>query len=770
MAGQAVVTIRDKQWQVAIADTPWELEQGLGNIPELLTGTGMLFDTGWEQTIAVTTVPMLFPIDVAFMSESLVITEVYRNVQPGYLITSTLPARYFLEVNAGEFEGIGSGDRALAELLPLEEVIMPDWVSTMIGFMGFIVMGAFVVSVARDFTRVMFEEPKERPGLHGPRGEKLLPQTKRNEYVWLRIGDVAEYEKFDSPYEAGQAVGNRLALRPHEHRVLSYHYRSAGVEIEPYYTGRNYISLFRGDEEAQWLKDLTNREKRDFERGVRSELGFLPKVKASLPARAVELLPAVKGAGQSQPTRDDVSVNSWVERDRLGIWITDNRTDKTIAEWWDDNARRMFEQGFFKPGDVRHQEITGRAFEESVLDYAESVGILAKENPGHPGAKPEPTPEAPQSIVTKWAGKRKNILLLKKDIEGIRETYSLDDVDDAIAEYEDISREDYETGEEYQEEKDAAWENIMDAIDNAEELETEDSTDDFDFAQFPQSLPRTVHENGDIGLPLPFAGAGRDRLWWLATISGRTVTIEVTGIGSLSQRQLEDSFTNSVARVTNPKKLTLPFASAGKGKLWWLVTTQDNKVTEVEVSGIRGLSELQLEGAFANSTAGITGAAPGVGKPTGTCYANAWRFLIREGEGELIHGTVFSGGRRMGHAWVVTSSDWVWEPETGRYFTRLGFSDAFAPAIESRYTAEEAAIMAARTKNLGPWSEQERRRYLKGKSPAVIPKHGRQPRLKGEIEFLPDSPEFLAYTIDDIGYRDKIDNAFLRAIARARGE
>lgn len=78
----------------------------------------------------------------------------------------------------------------------------------------------------------------------------------------------------------------------------------------------------------------------------------------------------------------------------------------------------------------------------------------------------------PQSIVTKWAEKKKNIALLKKDIEGLRETYSLEDVNDAIAEYEDISREDYEDREEYQEEKDAAWDKIMDAIDNAEELVT----------------------------------------------------------------------------------------------------------------------------------------------------------------------------------------------------------------------------------------------------------------------------------------------------------
>jgi len=60
-------------------------------------GTGMLFDLGIKQTIQVTTVPMLFNLDIAFFSEEFVVTEVCRNVAPGYLVTSTLPARYFLE-------------------------------------------------------------------------------------------------------------------------------------------------------------------------------------------------------------------------------------------------------------------------------------------------------------------------------------------------------------------------------------------------------------------------------------------------------------------------------------------------------------------------------------------------------------------------------------------------------------------------------------------------------------------------------------------------
>lgn len=42
-------------------------------------------------------------------------------------------------------------------------------------------------------------------------------------------------------------------------------------------------------------------------------------------------------------------------------------------------------------------------------------------------------------------------------------------------------------------------------------------------------------------------------------------------------------------------------------------------------------------------------------------------------------------------------------------------------------------------------------------------------RKAGDLEYLADSPEFLALTITDIGYRDKIDNTFQEAIARAKG-
>jgi len=249
MSGTAIITIGSDQWEVSLATTYWELTQGLGGITTIPSGTGMLFDLGTEQTIQVTTVPMLFPLDIAFLSSSLVVTEVVSDVSPGYIITSSYPARYFMEVNAGELQGVEVGDQASVEPHNLVQPA-PDWLSALIGLMAFMVLGAFMLAAVRMLTRKMLGKPEV----------KLLP----------------------------------------------------------------------------------------------------------------------KNLSVTRPSRDDVSVHSWVERDRIGIWVTDNHTGKSVIEWWDEDAAQMFEDGFFKPGIIKDQEITGRKFEQSVLDYAEYIGALEK--------------------------------------------------------------------------------------------------------------------------------------------------------------------------------------------------------------------------------------------------------------------------------------------------------------------------------------------------------------------------------------------------------
>ncbi len=162
MIGQVKVAIADKEWLASLASNYWELVQGLGGIPEIDHGTGMIFDLGFEQGITVTTEPMLFPLDIAFLNEALVVTEVYRSLQPGYLVHSTLSARYFLEVNAGELDGIDVGSQAVLDLLVLEEESMaPGWVPVMTLFVGFALTGFLTVGLVRDIAGETFAGASE---------------------------------------------------------------------------------------------------------------------------------------------------------------------------------------------------------------------------------------------------------------------------------------------------------------------------------------------------------------------------------------------------------------------------------------------------------------------------------------------------------------------------------------------------------------------------------------------------------------------------------
>jgi len=72
-------------------------------------------------------------------------------------------------------------------------------------------------------------------------------------------------------------------------------------------------------------------------------------------------------------------------------------------------------------------------------------------------------------------------------------------------------------------------------------------------------------------------------------------------------------------------------------------------------------------------------------------------------------------------------------------------------------------------------NDDELEQYKKGKKErpvgmlATIPTEPCYPNCKEEHEFIYDSPELIPFTIDDIGYRDKLDDAFEMAIAKVQG-
>ncbi|AII60191.1 hypothetical protein X793_03700 [Dehalococcoides mccartyi CG4] len=468
MARQATIQIGDREWLVDVATQPWELSQGLGGLSGLLAGTGMLFDLGWEQIIEMTTVPMLFPLDIAFFSENLTITEMYRNVEPGYLVTSQSPARYFLEINAGELADIEAGNQAKVVLLSsVNTAATSDWTPAMFGFMGLMMMGILMTGIVRDLTAEALKEPERKPLLYGPRGEKLLAHTARKVDLWVEIASVVESE-----------LGKRTEIPPGQLRQV-----------------------------AEVVADRVEK-------------------------RAGEL--------------------AWIE---------------------------------FRDGTTFERK--GKA-------------------PINQGLK------------------------------------------------------------------------IFAALD------------------------------GYLGLTT--------KLWHADRIA----------VADMIDERLKEAVVIVLRDGTIFQKAFVP-------------------------------------GRFSPAT------ATGEDKPAGTCYADAWRFLINKGEGKLVHGTVYSGDRRIGHAWVETGYDSIWEPQTGNHMTKLAYRYEASPIEEHRYTPEEASIMVERTRHFGPWTDEDRSRYLGDKSTAVIHERKQRTERRDGLDLLSDSPEFLAYTIDDIGFREIIDSAFRQAISRARG-
>ena len=99
----------------------------------------------------------------------------------------------------------------------------------------------------------------------------LFSSSRAKEYVWVRLGNVSEYEKFLNPYDGGLYVGSSLPITV-KFSDIAFDYKTSGVEIPGYFTERNYLSLYWGDEDAQWIRDLIISEKRMFERGVKEGL------------------------------------------------------------------------------------------------------------------------------------------------------------------------------------------------------------------------------------------------------------------------------------------------------------------------------------------------------------------------------------------------------------------------------------------------------------------------------------------------------------------
>jgi hypothetical protein len=141
----------------------------------------MLFDLGADyKTIQIDMTRMLFPLDIIFINSTQGVVGVMHNVQPGEtdvrLENEQLPgARCFLEINAGEAEGIEAGD-----FVNIQGYTQPAQfnVNTLINFMGI----AMILFMMMRVVGQALEEPTPI----------LLPQAKSAEYEF-KPGEIVIY-------------------------------------------------------------------------------------------------------------------------------------------------------------------------------------------------------------------------------------------------------------------------------------------------------------------------------------------------------------------------------------------------------------------------------------------------------------------------------------------------------------------------------------------------------------------------------------------------
>lgn len=269
MPGEAVVTINENQWTVWVASTTAELTTGLSGRESITAGTGMLFVLPAKQQVTVDTSNMLFPIDIIFISESLVI-DVASNIQPGYLVTEETLCDAFLEVNAGEAAGVEAGDtvstaaiqqpgfdfsQIISFAIPLAAL---GFVCAVAGGMGGLIGGSSSSGEVRRLGKPRTEE--ERARVHEEfYGTKELPlrgtglrEREEHHSMWLTLEQRKDLEK---KYGAVAVRWAEEATRPGDikgvERAAEYYYGKVKEAL-----GLGHLSPELSEEQIMKLREV----------------------------------------------------------------------------------------------------------------------------------------------------------------------------------------------------------------------------------------------------------------------------------------------------------------------------------------------------------------------------------------------------------------------------------------------------------------------------------------------------------------------------------
>jgi hypothetical protein len=314
----------------------------------------MLFDLGADyKNIQIDMTRMLFPLDIIFINSTQGVVGVLHNVQPGEtdvrLENEQLPgARCFLEVNAGEAEGIEDGDN-----VDIQGYIQPaqfDIISTLVNYMFYLI---FIVMMFKVVDKAL-EEPKELP--------KLPPLKPPPGYV-----PIGTPRKAPATAEEEELQKRKLALESKGKEIA----KEAGVEFlrleegwQPRYATVRY-----------WFKDSKGREiiATDLEE-LKWKLSLLPKTEKTPTAKWYEkgveagrtetwmdVENTVKETARDHPEIKDFRDLVWTDID---LWEqTDHFNIRYGSKMWED-----------APGDIDLYSELKDAFWQGYLTGRQEIG------------------------------------------------------------------------------------------------------------------------------------------------------------------------------------------------------------------------------------------------------------------------------------------------------------------------------------------------------------------------------------------------------------
>lgn len=227
-----------------------------------------------------------------------------------------------------------------------------------------------------------------------------------------------------------------------------------------------------------------------------------------------------------------------------------------------------------------------RGIQRGVREAQEAVPLLrgvekalaAPTGPGQlpqPIRQPAPSPTAPspgrvREIANKWqAAKARNSVNATKDLNTLREEgYLVDDASEALTEYKDTIRGDFDDAEDFSEARTEAWDKFIEALDNVE-LEDIDLATRATLRAAPSPVT-ALPDTGAVVPEVPVVPAGATRTGAEA-IQG---AVRETGEGSASAlQQAQDDFVATSSSLERPSQRSetskLSLFSASKDKLDW---------------------------------------------------------------------------------------------------------------------------------------------------------------------------------------------------------